>query len=152
MKKGPQICLGIFSSLLAWIVTVLLCGQIPLGEMFYFHRLKIGFFAPVFLLLYAILIAVLGKKKDLEDFFKSAIITFSLPLLFALIGNLFTFFSFSIGFAVISNYFTLFGAAVFSVLSFFSDYFRGNLSLLVYLFMLLLPGLSACVYKKYKTE
>ena len=117
MKKSLQIFLGSLASILVYVAVVLTSGSVFLGDEYTFGTDSFGFFGAFLLLLYAILLALICKKKGANYFFKSGVLVLALPLVFALlcvifeqrmaglVGNLIGFLSFPVGSAL--NWFVL---------------------------------------------
>ncbi|MGN0573105.1 MAG: hypothetical protein ACI4IX_04120, partial [Acutalibacteraceae bacterium] len=87
MKKSKQITLGILISLGVWIIGILSCGSIYLGdELDFWEGLPaLSLIYPLIISAYAIASAFVSKKKDLPHFFKASQAVLLIPFISYLI-------------------------------------------------------------------
>lgn len=83
MKKSKQITLGILISLAVWLIGILSCGSIYLGDELNFSDgfLPLKAIYPIIIAAYAIVSAFVAKKKDLPHFFKASQAILIIPML-----------------------------------------------------------------------
>ncbi|MGN0547047.1 MAG: hypothetical protein ACI4I3_06910 [Acutalibacteraceae bacterium] len=83
MKKPKQIMLGILIPLAVWIIGILSCGSIFLGDELDFSDgfLPLKAIYPIIIAAYAIVSALVARKKDLPHFFKASQAILIIPIL-----------------------------------------------------------------------
>lgn len=88
MKKSKQITLGILISLGVWLIGILSCGSIYLGDELDFSDgfLPLKAIYPIIIAAYAIVSAFVAKKKDLPHFFKASQVVLLIPFISYLIA------------------------------------------------------------------
>lgn len=88
MKKSKQITLGILISLGVWLIGILSCGSIYLGdELDFWDGLPaLSLIYPFIISAYAIVSAFVAKKKDLPHFFKASQTVLLIPFISYLIA------------------------------------------------------------------
>ena len=88
MKKTKQIMFGILISLGVWLIGILSCGSIYLGdELDFWDGLPaLSLIYPFIISAYAIVSAFVAKKKDLPHFFKASQTVLLIPFISYLIA------------------------------------------------------------------
>ena len=143
MKKSLQIFLGSLTSILVYAAAVLMSGSVFLGDEYTFGTDSFGFFGVFLLLFYAVLLALLCKKKGATYFFKSGILVLALPLVSALLCVMFE--QRMAGFVGIL--FGLFSFPVWSALNWFVLYIQNQwVGYVVLAFLAVLPILSTLLF------